>query len=611
MNSFHEKVLHHGKAVKAHVKKHHKKYLGWFFAGFAVFKTIKVAIVAAWLLLWLNHTTTTLASSENCTFDAQFCTLWYEELINKWEQPNDLDGFWNDCVNNASAINSDYNSAWWDQLVIENLPRYGEGKLDEYFDGYIDSTKLWGYLDLQWNNCDCCDDDQEACCIMKKRSCDSVWGNSDLCTKLYNDCLQWSCSSSCTFDAQFCVWWYDELERSGLFSSEDLKDFWNSCLDNTEAILELFELWDAEDLASGIEWWDFWGYIQNAYSKYNFNLGIIENVQNCDCCDDENTHGSCCREKRQLCNDTYPGRSEECSALYDICEWEVCESSQPMELSCGDWDNDYFLTGRFWTLNGGNPTNDQIRCALYGASGSDTTAYTKYWSGWIWWNTTNSGCDVQNMNVVRTWELPVGDLSWNTIYVLTWLFISRSAPVTIGWEMCVAIISNTWTFFYSTWMLSNNWMIAVRDTHGSIIIDNISIDWMSSGNTVHSRNYAWISFIPGNISNVTINNVNTYWNIIGISANNLNEQSVYLNNFILNNVNSYNNSYWIVITWGNNWFMNNMQLFRNISGVVNIISSTGITINNSQMYKNFKQSSPWSTISLSNSDGVVLNNLQM
>jgi hypothetical protein len=40
-------------------------------------------------------------------------------------------------------------------------------------------------------------------------------------------------------------------------------------------------------------------------------------------------------------------------------------------LDCSDlnWDNDYFLTGRFWTLDGGHPTEAHIKCALYGASG--------------------------------------------------------------------------------------------------------------------------------------------------------------------------------------------------------------------------------------------------
>jgi len=49
MNSFHERIKNHWHVVKAHVKKHHKKYVWWFFAGFAV---VKMILLISGLVIW-------------------------------------------------------------------------------------------------------------------------------------------------------------------------------------------------------------------------------------------------------------------------------------------------------------------------------------------------------------------------------------------------------------------------------------------------------------------------------------------------------------------------------------------------------------------------------
>ena len=188
MNSFHEKVLHHGKAVKAHVKKHHKKYLGWFFAWFAIFKTIKVAIVAAWLLFWLMNTQNTsaqvaepedpaVAGAENqsqCMFDEAFC-LWLLNggLINQEKVEM--------CFEDAHLVVSDRLSGG---LHMQNYPNLNilwiqEGSIKSYLESYGNnycSCCSWGGIDG-----DCCDN--------MKTNCAAYFPDQqDICEQLTEKC---------------------------------------------------------------------------------------------------------------------------------------------------------------------------------------------------------------------------------------------------------------------------------------------------------------------------------------------------------------------------------------------------------------------------------------
>ena len=94
-----------------------------------------------------------------------------------------------------------------------------------------------------------------------------------------------------------------------------------------------------------------------------------------------------------------------------------------VKSDCGNWDNDKFLDSTFWNMYDNLPYSLQwqydyrrgaIICALYGSGQNDKTAYTKYWSGFIWW----TSCDITGMNVVYVSTLPA-TLSGNTIYVLS------------------------------------------------------------------------------------------------------------------------------------------------------------------------------------------------
>jgi hypothetical protein len=82
-------------------------------------------------------------------------------------------------------------------------------------------------------------------------------------------------------------------------------------------------------------------------------------------------------------------------------------------------DNDNFINKSFWNTN---PTSGQIINALFGdgngngTGGTDTTAYTRHWTG---------NCNIWSMNVLNISNfdtsgidsLPLG-LAANTIYVL-------------------------------------------------------------------------------------------------------------------------------------------------------------------------------------------------
>ena len=112
------------------------------------------------------------------------------------------------------------------------------------------------------------------------------------------------------------------------------------------------------------------------------------------------------------------------------------------------WNNDYFLTGRFWHLyydfmptqgTASEYKRKLLLCALYGAWPDDTTAYTQYWNGRQWWNTSN-GCNVMNMSVSTTNTLP-NTLTAHTVYVVTNQNITRSAWIQMA--NCSAIV-NGW-----------------------------------------------------------------------------------------------------------------------------------------------------------------------
>jgi hypothetical protein len=95
-------------------------------------------------------------------------------------------------------------------------------------------------------------------------------------------------------------------------------------------------------------------------------------------------------------------------------------------------DNDYFITGTFRDLS---PSDENIICALYGQSGTDSTAYTQHRSG------QSTNCAIGNMNVVYTGTLPTTwTLSANTIYVVASGVHNRAGNITMA--NCSAIVSS-------------------------------------------------------------------------------------------------------------------------------------------------------------------------
>jgi len=143
-----------------------------------------------------------------------------------------------------------------------------------------------------------------------------------------------------------------------------------------------------------------------------------------------------------------------------------CLTWEKTSISClqsSQWNNDNFLTGRFWSLN---PSDDNIICALYGTGENDTTAYTVWWRWWQWWRS----CDVLRMAVERVSWLP-SNLSGNTIYVLdVWSTILSDYQKM--WD-CTAIVSKSGTILYTNHYISTS-MIEMRWQFS--ILDNLSID---------------------------------------------------------------------------------------------------------------------------------------
>ena len=125
MKNFHQHVISWSKKIANHVQKHHKKYLWWFFAGFAVFKTLKVMAVMAGFLVWLVNVNSTSAqeapqqtpTENDCVFGGL-----------SWDNENFLDeNFWTQWDNltdpedkSGAIICALYGSGEWDTTAYTN-----------------------------------------------------------------------------------------------------------------------------------------------------------------------------------------------------------------------------------------------------------------------------------------------------------------------------------------------------------------------------------------------------------------------------------------------------------------------------------------------------------
>ena len=218
-----------------------------------------------------------------------------------------------------------------------------------------------------------------------------------------------------------------------------------------------------------------------------------------------------------------------------VCQWTCAAGFNQMGNGCeinyslvGTRDNDDFLDEFFWAMNGGNPTDDDIKKALYGNNSSDRTAYTAWRTDWGWWS-----CNVSEMNVLRTNSLP-SELLANTIYVLDAWFVEVWSD-RISMSDCSAIISNTGTIiYYSNW---GNVSI-YYDQDDYTILDNIIIDGTTRANwTNHTTHDNGIYIVSS--KNNTFNNVKVYnHDVDGIYLQNSDHQ-------LFNNIQSFNNWQWI------------------------------------------------------------------
>ena len=107
MKKFHQYVVGWSKKVVNHMQKHHKKYLWWFFAWFAVVKMAKLFVVAAWIVIWLINTQNISAQESwwecTVTFDSNRWTMVNDETVvcgNVVSQPTNPELPW-------------YRFGWW------------------------------------------------------------------------------------------------------------------------------------------------------------------------------------------------------------------------------------------------------------------------------------------------------------------------------------------------------------------------------------------------------------------------------------------------------------------------------------------------------------------
>jgi len=267
------------------------------------------------------------------------------------------------------------------------------------------------------------------------------------------------------------------------------------------------------------------------------------------------------------------------------------------------WDNNGFITWYFWQ---NSPSDFDIITALYGDGrlrsnvNADTTAYTKTW----YYDEENDfsydrTCETWNMSVVYlTWwtsKIPLS-LSSNTIYVLnSWNYITTW---TINMSGCSAIIGSWTVTLQSDGQLDS---MILNSLHYYTIIDNININWEEYAGGIHAKNNKWIYFSWE--WDVTINNVKSYANVYWIILSN----TVIA---LMNNIKTHNNSYYgVYMIWEcySNTF-NNLQIYNNDSGWIYLNSSNlhSNTINNSQIYNNGMFG-----IKLSSSKGNVINGSQI
>jgi hypothetical protein len=488
MNSFHEKVLHHGKAVKAHVKKHHKKYLGWFFAGFAV---VKVFLLIFWFFVSLNSVSNTFAVQQNPDGLTWTCSLWWgtDEPWAEWEECHSDNVKLKITRSNASSFTT--------SLFCPNELQWCTGVSTNHRSDTIEYT--WYFPnDLVWI--------YHPTCLIGSAT-NQVYSGSFYIYNLdkikptignIGETYTWyECGSITWFiDATDHWCWSGKLYyfRSGVVDTTIWdgtgSDFFVEN-DNMGIVnLNFFVRDDAKPRCHEQIWWRCGGYndstgiiylqwldvplvLHSWFIQYignltwNYVVNDIISLFEAEAGDCETITATVVTGNRATCEinwnalTIYPNPGHNASGYCEISFtdgdteqiWRVNFTINVLDCN-PDRDNDNFLTGRFWIFH---PSKDNIICALYGSGPNDTTAYTKQWQ-------YNYDCPWNTMSVITTSTLPT-PLADNTIYVLN---SSASAPQSLEMWKCTAIVSQ-----YGT-VLKN---VGITANKQYSILDGIELRW--------------------------------------------------------------------------------------------------------------------------------------
>jgi len=582
----HEKIKDHAQKVGSHVKKHHKKYLWWFFAGFAIAKTIKVIIAAVWILVSLNHVPGTIAadSYDWCVFEEQFCfDLAYK---NKWSALKRLPI----CIKSWAQMIQDFDNWIVDKKTLSNW-------ISTNFNMDMD-TFISAYKSYSSKFCDCCDwwKVAQSCCEVKANYCakSNDWQYADNCKSLSNQCVAQECKQSydsCVFEEQFCIDWARKNTRNekqvNLCIASWVEIVWYINKSTNDKVVSAFlqnlwRKWTSQEFAEPY----------NVYEK----KGAI-----CSCCNGEEWQKTCCDAKEQACkasstkgDDDY---CEQCSQLKSIHSrwWGGGGVGWLCEDSWYDWQ---FLNTDFW--------NNWDDSSLIDALFWDKSAYTIWWWDYKcedmkvqmvydrsdFWDMKEVYYDWDPNNPINTawnWTFIWYLLNSNTIYVIDVKELEFKYPLFM--DSCSAIVSNQNSQIFPTTynqVLINWYGIGLINIYWSdyTIVDNIGLSgYPIVPNWVHIPD--WISYTTPNVNwwcsgshGHTINNV---------IAHGFSHAWFYIDgcNALLNNIQSFWNWNWIFVEkWSDLVSVNNAQSYRNAGyGILNYWFSSRY-YNNIQSYSN-------------------------
>ncbi len=230
-----------------------------------------------------------------------------------------------------------------------------------------------------------------------------------------------------------------------------------------------------------------------------------------------------------------------------------------------------------------NPTNENIKYALFGDGTPGSTAYTRLW---------DSSCVPSNVVYLSAWS--GWPLAWDTIYVMNpWTYTITNTTVLSD---CSAIIAKSDVYFKAANSSVTSLLAFSGKNH--IILDNIKVDgqgfwtiWIDTDNNINTT-LNNMSFYDTNLWLRSVNNSAFVWLYNSRFFNNQNgiyfddTQATINNSLFFNNTNGalFNNAISTI---------NNSQFFNNANGI-NANQSIS-AINNSTFFNNTVWIYNWTT----------------